>query len=398
MQPAALDVLNPVGNWKQSYNGTTGMANGQIVYMEYADPLHVPLLMKRWMEAFNQAYRRLSRVPGDALGAYLQAHMAFVRIHPFFDGNGRVARLVANLPVFHGKCLPRPAPICDAQPTMKTFCCALLLLLSCVAALHAETVADISKRFASDKAKALETYLAANPQAADSAEAQALLADCYEETGNVAQQLVALDRQYATMPKGAEGDLRAAAMNLSKRMALLTDKAAAKEALATVKKDFATHKDFSQASRFLDSLATKLDQPGVGDTLTIAFTAVDGRKVDLAALKGKVVLVDFWATWCGPCVGEMPAVQKAFDAYHAKGFEIIGISLDQEKSKLESFVKEKGLRWPQSFDGKGWENEIARKYGIQGIPATFLIGKDGKIVAKDLRGPALEKKLAELLK
>lgn len=102
MQPAALDVLNPVGDWKQSHNGTTGMANGQIVYMEYADPLDVPLLMKRWLDAFNQAYRRLSRLPGDALGAYLQAHMAFVRIHPFFDGNGRVARLVANLPVLKG--------------------------------------------------------------------------------------------------------------------------------------------------------------------------------------------------------------------------------------------------------------------------------------------------------
>ncbi len=98
MQLSAVDALNPVGDWKQSYNGTTGVANGQIVFMEYADPLDVPSLMKRWIEAFNRTLD-VAKHPPDAIAAYVEAHMGFVRIHPFFDGNGRVARLVANIPV-----------------------------------------------------------------------------------------------------------------------------------------------------------------------------------------------------------------------------------------------------------------------------------------------------------
>ncbi len=98
MQLSAVDALNPVGDWKQSYNGTTGMANGSVVFMEYADPLDVPPLMTRWIEAFNRSFGAAKR-PSDAIAAYVEAHMGFVRIHPFFDGNGRVARLVANIPV-----------------------------------------------------------------------------------------------------------------------------------------------------------------------------------------------------------------------------------------------------------------------------------------------------------
>lgn len=267
-----------------------------------------------------------------------------------------------------------------------------------LSALNAETAADISKRFANEKARALEAYLTANPKASDAASAQTMLAECYEEAGDTAKQLGALNKQYESMTKGADGDLRSAAMNLSKRLKLITDKAQARTMIDAVKKDFAAHSEIKQASQFFDSLARKLEMPGVGGKLDVAFTAVDGRKVDLAEMKGKVVLVDFWATWCGPCVGELPNVKKAFEAFHGKGFEIIGISLDQDKGKLESFVKEKEMSWPQFFDGKGWENELAQKYGIQSIPATFLIGKDGKIAATDLRGPALESKLTELLK
>ena len=101
MESSPVDALNPVGGWKQSYNGTTGVAAGQITYMEYADPLDVPHLMRRWLQAFNSTLDAARR-PADALGAYVQAHMGFVRIHPFFDGNGRIARLVSNLPVLRG--------------------------------------------------------------------------------------------------------------------------------------------------------------------------------------------------------------------------------------------------------------------------------------------------------
>jgi thiol-disulfide isomerase/thioredoxin len=124
--------------------------------------------------------------------------------------------------------------------------------------------------------------------------------------------------------------------------------------------------------------------------LDLKFTAVDGREVDLAKLQGKVVLIDFWATWCGPCVAELPNVLKAYTELRPKGFEIIGISLDSDKSKLEAFVKERGMEWPQFFDGQGWKNEISSKYGINSIPAMWLVNKKGIVVSTSARGDLAE--------
>ncbi len=131
--------------------------------------------------------------------------------------------------------------------------------------------------------------------------------------------------------------------------------------------------------------------------LDIKFTAVDGTKVDLTSLKGKVVLIDFWATWCPPCREEVPNVVAAYKKFHDKGFEVIGISLDQSKEKLLAYTKENGMVWPQYFDGKGWENEISSKYGIDGIPAMWLVGKDGKVVSTNARED-LEGQVEKLLK
>lgn len=101
MDKTAVDALKPVGNWKQDFNGTTGVVEGKSVYMEYASPSDVPRLMKRWLAFFNGRLDQVGK-PADAVRAYAQAHMSFVRIHPFFDGNGRIARLIANLPVLRG--------------------------------------------------------------------------------------------------------------------------------------------------------------------------------------------------------------------------------------------------------------------------------------------------------
>jgi thiol-disulfide isomerase/thioredoxin len=122
-----------------------------------------------------------------------------------------------------------------------------------------------------------------------------------------------------------------------------------------------------------------------------------GKPLSIAGIKGKVVLVDFWATWCGPCVGELPNVLAAYQKHHADGFEIIGISLDQDRQKLENFIKQKGMTWPQYFDGKGWENKLAQTYGVNSIPATFLLDGQGKIIGSDLRGEALEAAVAKAL-
>lgn len=130
--------------------------------------------------------------------------------------------------------------------------------------------------------------------------------------------------------------------------------------------------------------------------LDLQFTALDGSEVDLAKMRGKVVLIDFWATWCGPCVQEIPNVLEAYEELHPKGFEIIGISLDKDKAKLEAFLKEKGMVWPQYFDGKGWQNEISSRFGIQSIPAMWLVDKKGMLVETNARED-LEEKVEKLL-
>lgn len=143
---------------------------------------------------------------------------------------------------------------------------------------------------------------------------------------------------------------------------------------------------------------TKADPPAVGEVVELKFNAVKGGKVDLAAMKGKVVLIDFWATWCGPCVAEVPNVVATYNKLHEKGFEIVGIPLDQHKSALTKFIKDKDMKWPQYFDGKCWQNEISTRFGISGIPAMWLVGKDGKLVSTNVRGQleaAVEKELAK---
>jgi len=130
--------------------------------------------------------------------------------------------------------------------------------------------------------------------------------------------------------------------------------------------------------------------------LDLQFTGEDGAKVDLAKLRGKIVMIDFWATWCAPCMEEVPTVVSVFKEFHSQGFEIIGISLDQDKGPLEGVTKAQGMTWPQYFDGKGWQNAISSRFGISQIPTAWLINKKGMVVDTEA-ADGLEEKVKALL-
>jgi peroxiredoxin len=144
----------------------------------------------------------------------------------------------------------------------------------------------------------------------------------------------------------------------------------------------------------LSMLSTAIGQPAP----EIELETPEGKELALSSLKGKVVLIDFWASWCGPCRKEMPNVVKAYAKFKNKGFEIFGVSLDQDKARWIEAIQKDGITWPQVSDLKQWQSSVVRQYNIQGIPYTVLLDREGNILAKNLRGEELEKKLTEVLR
>lgn len=134
--------------------------------------------------------------------------------------------------------------------------------------------------------------------------------------------------------------------------------------------------------------------------MELSFTALDGTPVDLAKLRGKVVLIDCWATWCVPCIKELPHIKDALAKWGDKGFTVVGISFDKvaDREKLVKFIAKENLTWPQWFNEKGGPNPFGKKYNIRSIPATFLLGKDGRLVTTETHGAKLEAELEKLLK
>jgi thiol-disulfide isomerase/thioredoxin len=156
------------------------------------------------------------------------------------------------------------------------------------------------------------------------------------------------------------------------------------------------------------SIKTKLDQLGAPisaksgteiGSIALDFSAPnpEGKIIALKESLGKVTLIDFWASWCGPCRAENPNVVALYNEFHAKGFNIIGVSLDKDAAKWKEAISKDKLTWNQISNLKFWEEPIAVTYGVQSIPATYLLDASGKIIAKDLRGADLRNKISSLL-
>jgi len=155
----------------------------------------------------------------------------------------------------------------------------------------------------------------------------------------------------------------------------------------------------TQAGKILKDKLIVLSKTAVGNmAVDIQGLDPDGKNISLMEIKGKVTLIDFWASWCGPCRKENPNVVKMYNKYHAKGFEILSVSLDEKAESWKAAIMKDGLIWHHVSDLKGWKSDYATAYGIQAIPQTILLDSEGKIIGRNVMGEELDNMLMELLK
>jgi thiol-disulfide isomerase/thioredoxin len=303
----------------------------------------------------------------------------------------------------------------------------------------ATTLEQVEKAMLVKRYEAVLAYAKANPSAPDAEEAGKRVVDLAQEAG-LYDRVVAHADEFAAAHAGSKGlvDVRLAKADALANLDRVPDaKKAYKAALDGLDKEahglqtlwnawssyaqmLADAELFDEAKAAYEQASAEIDHPQVAKACEQSIARIekqakligseptafpgatkdlDGKPLSLADYKGKVLLVDFWATWCPPCRAEIPNIVAAYRKWHDRGFEVLGISLDatEDEAELRKYMKDNEMPWRQFFDGKRFENELAQLYEVEGIPHTLLI-KDGKIVKVGLRGEALERALAKLLK
>jgi thiol-disulfide isomerase/thioredoxin len=223
---------------------------------------------------------------------------------------------------------------------------------------------------------------------------------------DLAEDMKAFDAFIAERPNDKSPEMAQVAwMKAMLYLQVLDDSAKARETILLVQKNYPGTPQAKQAGEVLPQIEKMDAMKAIQKTLVVGNPFpdfqekdLDGQPLSVSRFRGKVLLVDFWATWCGPCRVELPNVIATYEKHHKNGFEILGISLDNDERAMKQFLASNKMTWPQYFDGKGWQTKLAGQYGVNSIPATYLLDAQGKIIARDLRGDDLEEAVAAALK